>query len=96
MQHDYWRVTTYDNYAYHMGNVFEDWMSQIEHNKNNRSEIDSGFKQRKRAKATIVVLKSKIFSKFLASKSVSRIFYRWKKLPKRMIKNYSKIAPIVK
>ncbi|MFV8464659.1 glycosyltransferase family A protein [Flavobacterium sp. LB1P62] len=96
LKYDYWRVTTYDNYAYHMGNVFEDWMSQIEHNKNNRTEIDSGFKQHKRAKASIVVLKNRLFSKFLASKSVSRIFYRWKKLPKRMIKNYSTIAPIVK
>jgi hypothetical protein len=96
LKYDYWRVTTYDNYAYHMGNVFEDWISQIEHNKNNRTEIDSGFKLHKRAKDSIVGLKSKIFSKVLGSEFVSRFFYRWKKLPKTMIKNYSTIAPIVK
>lgn len=26
LKKDYWRLTTADNYAYHMGNVLEDWM----------------------------------------------------------------------
>ena len=96
LKYDYWRVTTHDNYAYHMGNVLEDWMCEIKQDKNDRTVIDSGFKQRKRANAFIVVLKNKIFSSFLGSEFISRLFYRWKKLPKSMIKNYSTISPTVK
>jgi hypothetical protein len=96
LKYDYWRVTTEDNYAYHMGNVLEDWMSEIKQDKNNRTEIDSGFKQRKRAYAFVVVLKNKIFSSFLGSEFICRLFYRWKKLPKTMIENYSTIASILK
>ncbi|MFV8440712.1 glycosyltransferase family A protein [Flavobacterium sp. LB2P44] len=95
LQYDYWRVTTYDNYAYHMGNVIEDWMFEIAHVENKRLIIDSGFKQHKRANTLVVLLKNKLFTKILGYELFSRIFYRWKKLPKRMIKNYSTIAPIV-
>jgi hypothetical protein len=96
LKYDYWRVTTHDNYAFHMGNVYEDWMSEIKLDKYNRIEVDSGFKQRKRANAFVVVLKNKIFSSFLGSEFISRLFYRWKKLPKTMIENYSTIASILK
>jgi hypothetical protein len=96
LKYDYWRVTTYNNYAYHMGNVLEDWMSEIEHEENNKTLIDSGFTKHKLANYFIVLVKSKIFSKFLGIEFISRIFYRWKKLPKTMIENYSTIASIVK
>jgi hypothetical protein len=94
LKYDYWRVTTYDNYAFHMGNVYEDWMSEISHDINNKSEIDSNFAQNKIANSFIVALKNKVFLKFLDNESISRLFYRWKNLPKRMIKRYSTIAPI--
>lgn len=96
LHYDYWRVTTYDNYAYHMGNVLEDWMSKIAPIKNNNTAIDSGFKQHRSVSALVVLLKNKLFPMFLANELFSRIFYRWKKLPKVMIDNYSIIAPIIK
>jgi Glycosyl transferase family 2 len=96
LQYDYWRVTTHDNYAYHMGNVHEDWMSEIEQDKNNKTEIDFGFAQYKQTRPFIILVKNKIFSSFLGNEFISRLFYRWKKLPKAMIKNYSTIALTLK
>lgn len=93
LKYDYWRVTTYDNYAYHMGNVHEDWMSEIEQDKKNRAEIDSGFAQFKRVNPFIVSLKNGIFPKFLFNGSILRLFYNWKKLPKSMVSNYNNIVP---
>lgn len=95
-QYDYWRVTTYNNYAYHMGNVYEDWMSETKYDANTKSDIDSCFKLHKRANFFIVSLKNVIFPKLFSSDFIWRIFYRWKKLPKTMIKNYSTIAPVIK
>ncbi|MFE3846689.1 glycosyltransferase family A protein [Flavobacterium sp. LB3P45] len=94
LKYDYWRVTTYDNYAYHMGNIFEDWMSEIMHEVNIRNEMDSDFAQNKVANTFIVAVKNTVFLKFFGSDFISRLFYRWKKLPKAMIKNYSTIAPV--
>lgn len=93
LKYDYWRVTTYDNYAYHMGNVFEDWMSEIEQDKSNRTEIDFGFTQYKCASPFIVALKNRLFTKFLFNDSISKLFYNWKKLPKSMVNNYNNIVP---
>lgn len=92
LKYDYWRVTTYDNYAFHMGNVYEDWMSEISHDINNKIAMDSNFEQNKIANSFIVALKNKVFFKILGSAFISKLFYRWKKLPVTMIKNYSTIA----
>jgi hypothetical protein len=94
LKYDYWRVTTYDNYAFHMGNVYEDWMSEIKHEVTSRIKIDSNFAHHKLASTYTVLLKNRIFSKFLGFEFISRLFYRWKKLPKAMVKNYSTISPI--
>jgi hypothetical protein len=94
LKYDYWRVTTYDNYAFHMGNVYEDWMSEIKHDHSDKNEMDLGFKKDKKANAFMIFVKNKLFLNFLNRESVARVFYRWKKLPKAMIKNYSTIAPI--
>jgi hypothetical protein len=92
LKYDYWRVTTYDNYAFHMGNVYEDWMSEITHEINIRIEVDSDFSQNKLANTFIVALKNRVFLKFFGSDFISRLFYRWKKLPEAMIENYSTIS----
>lgn len=92
LKYDYWRVTTADNYAYHMGNVFEDWMSEITHVENNRVQIDSGFTLHKRASPLVVSIKE-IFTKFLLNDLISKSFYNWKKLPKSIVKNYNNIIP---
>lgn len=93
IKYDYWRVTTYDNYAFHMGNVFEDWMYEISHDSDKKIVMDSNFKKNKSANSFIVLFKNKVFFKFFGSAFISKLFYRWKKLPTTMIKNYSKVVP---
>ena len=93
LEYDYWRVTTYDNYAFHMGNVYEDWMSEFKHNTNFKNEIDFDFAQQKRANNFVGLLKNRLFTKFLFIDSVSKFFYRWKKIPKSMVNNYNTICP---
>jgi hypothetical protein len=93
LKYDYWRVTTQDNYAYHMGNVFEDWMSEIKQDVKTRKEIDFRFVKQKAVNNFKFYLKNRLFVKFLGNEFLSRIFYRWKKLPKPMIRNYNNIVP---
>jgi hypothetical protein len=96
LQYDYWRVTTYDNYAYHMGNVLEDWMTKIVHVENSSTKIDCGFKQHKRADVLLFSLKNKLFIKILGNEFISRLFYKYKKLPMEMIDDFSTISPTLK
>lgn len=96
LQYDYWRVTTYDNYAYHMGNVIEDWMTKITPIENSSTKIDSGFKQHKRANALLFSLKNKLFTKVLGNEFIFRLFYKYKKLPMEIIDDFSTIAPTLK
>lgn len=91
LQYDYWRVTTYDNYAYHMGNVIEDWMTKITHLENCNIKIDSGFIQYKRANAVLFFIKNKLFTKVLGNEFISRLFYKYKKLPVEMINDYNSV-----
>ena len=93
LQYDYWRVTTYDNHGYHMGNVIEDWMFATKHVENKRSAIDSGFKEQKRLNSLVVLFKNKLFTAFLFNDSISKFFYRWKNLPKSMLHNFNNIVP---
>jgi hypothetical protein len=80
----YWRLSTADNYAYHMGNTFEDWMvSKVESLEMNTSEYD------KMPKLTKVKSYSfanwfifKVFSKILFRKPIWRLFLRHKGLTK--------------
>ncbi|MBP2283039.1 hypothetical protein H4V97_001357 [Flavobacterium sp. CG_23.5] len=96
LKYDYWRVTTYDNYAYHMGNKLEGWMSKIEYGDDNKKEVVSGFAQSELASSFLIFLKNKIFLKVLFNDSISKLFYRLKKLPKEIARNYNKIVPILK
>jgi hypothetical protein len=93
LKYDYWRVTTYDNYAFHMGNVYEDWMSEIKYDTKKRVEMDCDFAHYKLVSTFKVSLKNRIFTKFLFNDSISKLFYNWKKLPKLMVNNYNNIIP---
>lgn len=89
LQYDYWRLTTHDNYAYHIGNVPESWMYDvIEQTKHNDNQIlDSSFFQQK-ASFGLALLRNKIFRKLIMNKIVlSRLYLKWQ-LPKHCIKNY--------
>jgi len=88
LKKDYWRLTTYDNHAYHMGNVFEDWMATVEAKADNTAVFKSNFPTYKKLNRFSYFLKNDLFRKIFKNKRVKRWFYRLKKLPKEMIPNY--------
>jgi len=89
---DYWRVTTEQNYAFHMGNVKEDWMSKLNTEEINKDLVISGFSERQKMNRLSYFLKNKLFYKLILSKRISRILYRYKGLPKEIVKNFNKIV----
>lgn len=93
LKYDYWRVTTYDNYAYHMGNVYESWMLEMKYKKNEWIEIDSDFTKSKLTSTFNFKLKNVMFTKILLNDTVLKLFYKWKKLPKLMVNNFNNIIP---
>lgn len=94
LKYGYWRVTTYDNYAYHMGNVMEDWMSQEDGCQQKQAIVlDYNFARSKAVRLFVTQLMNNLISKFLWRGNVSKWFYRFKKLPSGMISNYNNIVP---
>lgn len=89
LKKDYWRLTTQNNYAYHMGNVLEDWMKDASKAEKVEYPIKnvSCFK-RKEINKFCFFFKNRLFVKFLSSRILVKLFLRWKKLPKAMIENY--------
>lgn len=90
LKKDYWRVTTYDNYAYHLGNTWEKWMDAFI-NKSNKTEVNNifgNFPINSKCSTFRYVMKNKIFKKLLFNSLVLRYFYKLKQLPKSMIKKY--------
>lgn len=92
LEKDYWRLTTQDNYAYHMGNVYEDWMVVPE--ESNCENTFSLIHMYKRSKVSAVTyfLKNKLFVKILSVRWTNKLFLYWKKLPKEMIANFNFIS----
>jgi hypothetical protein len=87
LKKDYWRLTTYDNYAYHMGNVLEEWMHVTELGSNSQiNPVDHN--KRKETSKFLYFIKNRLFVKFLSSKILVRLFLKWKKLPFHMIDKY--------
>ena len=84
-----WRLSTEDNFAYHLGNVHENWMDfKINElsKENNLFEFESyPVKQQSRISNFII---NKVFSKFILNKKVFRKFIALKGLSKDAIENY--------
>lgn len=88
LKNDYWRLTTYDNFAYHMGNTLEYWM-EITPVQNAYNECQySNFEKRKKINEIAYFIKNRLFVKFMFVKWSSKLFLKWGKLPKEMIKKY--------
>ena len=87
---DYWRVTTCDNYGYHMGNRTEDWMNKVNNNttSENSDSLPFNFKKAPEISKIKYILKNKILQKMFRNKFLYKKFLRWKKLPTNMINNY--------
>lgn len=88
LEKDYWRLTTHDNYAYHMGNTLEDWMTEIQNKKQENSVIKYSFHKRKKINKVFYFIKNRIFVKFISVKIMVKFFLKWKKLPQSMIEKY--------
>lgn len=88
LKKDYWRVTTYDNYAYHMGNVYEDWMSISQSQKRNNEVFEFDFYKNRQINSASYFIKNRLFTKLISGKRMMKLFLKWKKLPITMIKNY--------
>nr|WP_315199035.1 glycosyltransferase family A protein [uncultured Flavobacterium sp.] len=86
----FWRLSTADNYAYHMGNMFEDWMlKKVEGLKKNDFVYDIPPQLTKiKSYAFVNWFKINFFSRILFRKSIWRLFLRYKGLTKVEAKNY--------
>jgi hypothetical protein len=85
-----WRLSTYDNYAFHLGNVEEPWMdiafNDLKSNDDN-SDIKFDFKSVK-ISSLEYWLKNTIFPKLIYRKKLRRFFLRYKGLTKEQANNY--------
>ena len=88
LEKDYWRVTTEDNYAYHMGNTFENWMEALVVLKTKQEEIHYNFENKNKVRPIVYWMKNRLFVKFISSKFLMKLYLKWKKLPKALIKRY--------
>jgi len=84
----YWRVTTYDNFAYHMGNTIEDWMKIEYQQENNVESVNCNFNKKEKVGFINNFIKNRVFIKFISIKWTSKLFSKWKKLPQEMNDKY--------
>lgn len=91
LRKDLWRLTTNDNFAYHMGNVYEDWMEEtlvkIE-SSDVKQELLLKVPDAKKISKTLFFIKNKLFIKLFNKKPIRRYFYKIKGLPKDEIAKY--------
>lgn len=88
LKKDYWRLNTYDNFAYHMGNVYENWMGDITHANDDTYQFSSNFPTFKTINKVEYQFKNRFLKKIFKSRKVKMLFYRFKKLPKELISKY--------
>lgn len=88
LEKDYWRLTTHDNYAYHMGNTHENWMDNIPKKSFVNVYSNFNFPTRKKINNITYFLKNKMIKKLVSIKWTSNLFLQWTKLPKEMIDNF--------
>jgi hypothetical protein len=87
----FWRLSTADNYTYHMGNVLEVWMHD-EVSKLKESDLENSFKLKfVKSKGKLeYLIKTKMFGKIILKKNRMKYFLMWKGLSKREAENYLK------
>jgi len=84
----YWRLTTQDNYAYHMGNTLEDWMEVLPQQEQFEENINSNFNINKKSNKFVYLFKNRVFVKLFSIAFLNRLFLKWKLLPKEMVNTY--------
>ncbi|OXG08788.1 glycosyl transferase family 2 [Flavobacterium araucananum] len=86
LKKNYWRLTTEDNYAYHLGNTLEDWM--LVSDATHTGIPYSGFNKNIKLNPVLYFIKNRVFVKFISIKWIMRLFLRYKKIPKQLIRKY--------
>lgn len=90
LKYDAWRLTTEENYAFHMGNTEEPWM-RLELDKLNTSKTKFQFNLKPyslKVRPIAYFIKCKIFKRVLKIQFIYRFFLKIKRLPTIMIRNY--------
>lgn len=84
MKYGYWRLSTEDNYAYHMGNVLENWMlEKLENIKGNDFEVEfSPILKSKKQSLFSNWIRKFFFDKFIYRKPFWKWFVQYKGLSK--------------
>lgn len=88
LKKDYWRLTTQNNYAYHMGNTLEDWMTNIQFQNQVHPELKISLLKRNKINGIMYFIKNRLFVKLFSVKIAVKLFLKWKKLPNSMIEKY--------
>jgi len=85
-----WRLTTNNNYAYHLGNVFEDWMDEELNALIDQSNRDVVIASKITFKGNKVsyFIKNHLFRKILSNNSLKKNFLKLKGLSKNMAKKH--------
>lgn len=87
---DYWRLSTVDNYTYHLGNTLEDWMNK---EKNGLKKETTNFKKpqlasNRTSNKIVYFIKSKLFKKVLFGKKGRLFLLKLKGLNKKEVLDY--------
>ena len=90
LKKDYWRVTTCQNYAYHMGNCIEDWMltNTTDSDSSAIDHLSSNYKKSAKISNVKFVIKNKLLQKLFKIKLFYKMFLKMKKLPHQMVNTY--------
>lgn len=83
-----WRLTTYANYAYHMGNVYEPWMDDIKFGEKQAELPAIPANPLPTASPFSLWVKHKLFKSVLKIQAVKTWFYRYKGLSKAHASTY--------
>lgn len=85
-----YRLATYNNYAYHMGNKLESWMLDEYKNlkENSKNEIEVKFLKKIKTNSLNYFLSETIFKKLLYIKGFKRQLLKLKGLNNEQVKNY--------
>jgi hypothetical protein len=85
----YWRLSTADNYVYHLGNVMENWMLPKFEDIKKRNTLEEKFKlqdAKKTSKNSIVT--NKIIFSILSRRPIWKLFLKYKGLTKEEANKY--------
>ena len=87
----FWRLSTANNYAYHMGNCIEDWMiEEVSKLEKPDQILDFKLETTQCNAKWLYFFKTKLFGKFILNKKIMTFFLIWKGLRKEDAKNYLK------